>query len=103
MRNYNTRSSVRHSSFYALQQAAFPSAPASVSVQSRPPVSTAAPADSKSITLRTLIQLKRLLYAQAARAQQSSSSPQQAQAIQRRVDAEARHIAFVINMAAHKL
>ena len=56
---------------------------------------------AKQVTLRTLGQLKRYLYAQAARAQQSS--PQQAQAIQRRVDSEARHIAFVINMAASKL
>ena len=56
---------------------------------------------NKAITLRTLAQLKRHLYAQAARAQQSS--PKQAQAIQQRVDREASHIAFVINMAAHKL
>jgi hypothetical protein len=56
---------------------------------------------NKAITLRTLAQLKRYLYAQAARAQQAS--PQQAQSIQRRVDQEASHIAFVINMASSKL
>ena len=56
---------------------------------------------NKAITLRTLGQLKRHLYVQAARAQQTS--PDQAQRIQQRVDREASHIAFVINMAALKL
>jgi hypothetical protein len=55
----------------------------------------------KQVTLRTLVQLKQLLYVQAARAQQAC--PHKAQAIQRRVDQEASHIAFVINMAASKL
>ena len=56
---------------------------------------------NKAITIRTLAALKQRLYAQAAIAMKQN--PQKAEIIQKRVDADARHLAFAINMASIKL
>jgi len=56
---------------------------------------------NKSITIRTLCQLKQHIYTQAAQAIQQN--PTKADAIQKRADADASHLAFAINMASIKL
>lgn len=55
----------------------------------------------KQITLRTLSALKQRLYARAAVAMQHQ--PEKAEVIQKRVNSDAQHIAFVINMVSIKL
>jgi len=59
-------------------------------------------ASAKRVTLHTLQQLKQDLYAQAAWAARHQP-PQQAAAIQRHVDRQARYIAYVINTITVKV
>jgi hypothetical protein len=56
----------------------------------------------KQVAIRTLTQLKQRLYAQAARSIQQSP-PHNARVIQQHVDAQASHIAYVINLLTIKL
>jgi hypothetical protein len=56
---------------------------------------------NKAITIRTLCQLKRHIYGQAALSIQHN--PAKADAIRQRVDADARHLAFAINMLSYKV
>ena len=55
----------------------------------------------KQVTLRTLTELKRRIYGRAASAIQQN--PDKADIIQKAVDRDASHIAFVINMVTIKL
>jgi hypothetical protein len=56
---------------------------------------------NKEITIRTLCQLKQHIYRQAAQAIQQN--PSKAEAIQKRVDADASRLAFAINMLSVKV
>ena len=55
----------------------------------------------KEITLKTLVQLKAKLYANATRA--SEQNPAKAEVIRKAVDRDASHIAFAINMVTVKM
>jgi hypothetical protein len=57
--------------------------------------------EPKRTTLKTLAQLKAKLYANAARAIQQN--PAKAEIIQKRVDADAAHLRFAINMVQIKM
>jgi hypothetical protein len=57
--------------------------------------------DSKQITLKTLRDLKATLYARAAIT--IEAYPEKADRIQRRVDADAAHLAFAINLVSVKM
>jgi hypothetical protein len=60
---------------------------------------------AKQITLETLRELKAKMYAQADAAIRASDprNPQKIMRIQRRVDRDARHIAFAINAVTFKM